>query len=78
MTRTAAILGAGQIGFACAHAFLEAGYDVRVGIGNFSLAIEWLAKQNPSDWCSAFPQLAAYPWDLFDYEAEDRFLAQGA
>lgn len=34
-----------------------------------------LANFPPADWRSAFPQLAAYPWDLFDYEAEDRFLA---
>lgn len=36
---------------------------------------EWLADLNPADWRAAFPQLAAYPWDLFDYDAEDRFLA---
>ncbi len=38
-------------------------------------AIDWLRDLNPTDWRAAFPQLAAYPWDLFDYEAEDRFLA---
>lgn len=38
-------------------------------------SVEWLADLNPADWRAAFPQLAAYPWDLFDYEAEDRFLA---
>ena len=37
--------------------------------------VKWLAHLNPNNWGSAFPQLAAYPWDLFDYEAEDRFLA---
>jgi len=36
---------------------------------------QWLHDLNPTDWRAAFPQLAAYPWDLFDYEAEDRFLA---
>ena len=36
-------------------------------------AVDWLKDLNPVDWRTAFPQLAAYPWDLFDYEAEDRF-----
>lgn len=43
--------------------------------GEAPRAVEWLAELNPPDWRAAFPQLAAYPWDLFDYEAEDRFLA---
>lgn len=34
-----------------------------------------LVRNTPTDWRAAFPQLAAYPWDLFDYEAEDRFFA---
>ena len=38
-------------------------------------AIDWLADIRPKDWRAAFPQLAAYPWDLFDYAAEDRFLS---
>ncbi|WP_298467323.1 hypothetical protein [uncultured Erythrobacter sp.] len=38
-------------------------------------AVRWLADTPPTDWRTAFPQLAAYPWDLFDYEAEDRFFA---
>jgi nucleoside-diphosphate-sugar epimerase len=37
-------------------------------------AVSWLAKNPTPDWCAMFPQLA-YPWDLFDYDAEDRFLA---
>ncbi|QUL38415.1 hypothetical protein [Erythrobacter sp. JK5] len=37
--------------------------------------VRWLRDLNPSDWRTAFPQLAAYPWDLFDYKAEDRFFA---
>ncbi|MGQ4274827.1 NAD(P)H-binding protein [Terrihabitans sp. B22-R8] len=32
----------------------------------------WLARQEPSGWREAFPVLAAYPWPLFDYAAEDR------
>lgn len=38
-------------------------------------AIDWLAAHPRADWRKAFPQLAAYPWNLFDYAAEDRFLA---
>ncbi len=38
-------------------------------------AVRWLCEIAPKDWRAAFPQLAAYPWDMFDYEAEDRFLA---
>jgi len=49
------------------------GFTTYPGVGES--AIDWLAKLNPTDWRAAFPQLAAYPWDLFDYEAEDRFLA---
>lgn len=49
-----------------------------IGIGNFSLAIEWLRDFNPADWRTEFPQLAAYPWDLFDYDAEDRLIDEGA
>ncbi|MEM6584974.1 MAG: reductase [Pseudomonadota bacterium] len=57
----------------------NAGYAL--GIGRefekswYKAPIRALAKLNPSDWRAAFPQLAAYPWDMFDYEAEDRFLA---
>ncbi|MEM7666613.1 MAG: reductase [Pseudomonadota bacterium] len=36
-------------------------------------AILALKNDPPQDWRAAFPQLAAYPWDMFDYEAEDRF-----
>ena len=35
--------------------------------------VKWLCEHEPAHWRAAFPQLAAYPWDLFDYEAEDRF-----
>lgn len=34
----------------------------------------WLMDQPVADWQLRFPQLAAYPFELFDYEAEDRFL----
>ena len=37
-------------------------------------AIHWLVDYKPDDWRAAFPQLAAYPWDLFDYAAEDALL----
>lgn len=36
-------------------------------------AVEWLREYNPKDWRLAFPKLAEYPWDLFNYDAEDRF-----
>jgi nucleoside-diphosphate-sugar epimerase len=57
------------------------GFGAATGVGmNYTgqpldSAINWLAERNPADWRAAFPQLAAYPWDLFDYDAEDRFLA---
>jgi nucleoside-diphosphate-sugar epimerase len=36
----------------------------------------WLVETaRNEDWQSRFPDLALYPWDLFDYAAEDRFLA---
>ena len=37
-------------------------------------AVEWLVEYNPADWRAAFPQLTVYPWDLFDYAAEDAAL----
>lgn len=37
-------------------------------------AVEWLVENNPDNWRSIFPQLASYPWDQFDYAAEDAFL----
>lgn len=36
----------------------------------------WLMDQPAADWKRRFPQLAAYPFDLFDYQAEDRFLSK--
>lgn len=38
-------------------------------------SVDWLAESPPTDWRTAYPQLAAYPWKLFDYAAEDCFLA---
>lgn len=35
--------------------------------------LSWLFKLNPDDWRAAFPILASYPYDSFDYAAEDRF-----
>lgn len=35
----------------------------------------WLRPMHGRDWKAAFPVLAGYPGDLFDYAAEDRFLA---
>lgn len=55
---------------------IDSGYDEpsTFGSGMF-VAATWLKDLNPTDWRAAFPQLAAYPWELFDYEAEDRFFA---
>jgi hypothetical protein len=39
-----------------------------------SAACEWLAKMTPVKWRKAFPVLAGYRDDLFDYHVEDRFL----
>ena len=38
-------------------------------------AVLWLRDLNQADWKAAFPVFAAYPFDPFDYEAEDRLLA---
>jgi nucleoside-diphosphate-sugar epimerase len=39
--------------------------------------LDWLEREvAPGDWRNLLPQLAAYPWNLFDYEAEDRWLAE--
>lgn len=51
------------------------GIGMEYGGFDVEAPIRWLADLNPADWRTAFPHLAAYPWDLFDYEAEDRFLA---
>ena len=34
-------------------------------------AVNWLREINPEDWRAVFPQMTVYPWDLFDYAAED-------
>ncbi|MBD2841453.1 Rossmann-fold NAD(P)-binding domain-containing protein [Erythrobacter rubeus] len=44
--------------------------------GGAQSAINWLADRSPGDWRKAFPQLVAYPWDLFDYDSEDHFIDQ--
>ena len=46
------------------------GYDIEA-----EDAVRWLQSYNPADWRAVFPQLAAYPWNLFDYAAEDKVLA---
>lgn len=51
-------------------------------VGNYrttvASACEFLRQNADHDWRQAYPQLAAYPYDIFDYEAEDRWLAQSA
>lgn len=56
---------------------------LKLGIGAFddyatsvAPAVDWLVRVQSRDWRRAFPTLAAYPWDLFDYAAEDVALAE--
>ena len=58
----------------CSKAF-DTGWDGFTTYPGMPDHIGWLRDLNPADWRAAFPQLAGYPWDLFDYEAEDRFFA---
>ena len=54
----------------------DAGWDgLTLYPGTTNDAIRWLCEVNRSDWRAAFPVLANYGYDLFDYEAEDRFFA---
>ncbi|MXP27406.1 reductase [Porphyrobacter algicida] len=34
-------------------------------------AVDWLFETDRYAWQATFPQLARYPWDMFDYAAED-------
>ncbi|PRD44916.1 reductase [Phyllobacterium phragmitis] len=39
-------------------------------------AVQWLLEaMHDRDWRDVLPQLAAYPWELFDYEADDYALS---
>jgi len=49
----------------------DQGFDYEDHVGD---QIAWAFKLDPEKWRAAFPQLAAYPYDHFDYAAEDRFL----
>lgn len=40
--------------------------------------LDWLAAQSTAKWEDQFPQLAAYPFDLFDYQAEDQYFSDRA
>jgi nucleoside-diphosphate-sugar epimerase len=40
--------------------------------------VDWLKQLAPVDWRKAFPGLAAYPSDIFDYAAEDAALTPGS
>lgn len=42
--------------------------------GTVLAACHWLMEQSAQDWRAKFPTLASYPWDLFDYAAEDAWL----
>ena len=43
-----------------------------------SRTCRWLMEHHPDDWRARFPQLALYPYDMFDYGAEDSFLSASA
>ncbi|MEM1053406.1 MAG: reductase [Pseudomonadota bacterium] len=54
-----------------AHSLLhEQRFDYADHVGD---GIAWTRNVDQDQWQATFPQLAAYPWDLFDYAAEDRF-----
>ncbi|MDJ0978063.1 MAG: hypothetical protein QNI87_05980 [Erythrobacter sp.] len=59
----------------CSKAF-QAGFDdfadYRVEVAE---TVNWLRGLPSDQWQTLFPQLAAYPREHFDYEAEDRFFA---
>lgn len=44
--------------------------------GSVGTTCDWLMSEYGGDWREKFPVLASYPRELFDYVAEDRFLAQ--
>jgi nucleoside-diphosphate-sugar epimerase len=58
---------------------LEAGFE---GFGyyaqNLRPALDYLRSVSADDWKSAFAPLAAYGYDHFDYDAEDRLIDEGA
>jgi nucleoside-diphosphate-sugar epimerase len=61
-----------------AHAAAELGYEP---VTSYHDAVPevcaWLRAEGSGDgWREQFPQLAAYPFDLFDYEAEDELLGR--
>jgi NAD(P)-dependent dehydrogenase (short-subunit alcohol dehydrogenase family) len=74
----ALILGAsGQIGGAISEALAADGWSVlSAHRGEAAAGIEGVEVDGApgEDWRAAFPVLAAYPYDLFDYAAEDRAL----
>lgn len=53
---------------------VKAGFEDQINYGAGVLpASGWLRELNPKDWRAAFPVLAGYPYDHFDYAAEDEF-----
>ncbi len=36
----------------------------------------WALEELQGDWTEAFPKLAAYPFPLFNYDAEDAYIAR--
>jgi nucleoside-diphosphate-sugar epimerase len=56
---------------------------IALGVGRFDAyalsaerSIKWLSEFATHDWEHRFAALAAYPWNLFDYSAEDSWLDQ--
>jgi nucleoside-diphosphate-sugar epimerase len=60
------VANAGTSSFACGYA------------DEVTVALDWLLRARPTHWREAFPTLAAYPWELFDYAAEDARLGSRA
>jgi len=54
--------------------------NVGLQLGNYTedseAYIKWLSSFSPTNWEKSFPQLAAYPFDQFDYQKEDILLPQ--
>ena len=80
VTRRIALIGAGNISHAHAEALRSiAGVRVTTVVDpNRALAesLAWVVEAcSGRDWREIMPQLAGYPGELFDYGAEDAYLA---
>jgi hypothetical protein len=51
------------------------GYRPQTGYAATVAICDWLVQATEgADWRALFPVLASYPYDLFDYQAEDALL----